>query len=191
MISDKVFTQALDKVLKHEGGYNETKGDRGGATNFGVSLKFLSQNGDINGDGVLDFDIDGDNEITAEDIQQLKREDAERIYYELFWKPNRYDQIRYPAIAIKVFDLAVNMGWRQANKILQRAMNAVMGQNFVAVDGVIGPKTLDALNSLNVTNGAMVMPVLVAEAAAYYRLIIALNPVLKKFENGWMNRAYS
>ena len=35
------FESAIKKTLKHEGGYNEVKGDAGGATNFGISLRFL------------------------------------------------------------------------------------------------------------------------------------------------------
>ena len=37
------FQNAVKKVIQMEGGYNDIKEDRGGATNYGISLNFLIQ----------------------------------------------------------------------------------------------------------------------------------------------------
>ena len=36
----------------------------------------------------------------------------------------------------------------------------------------------------------MMLPALRSEAAGRYRALIAANPTLRKFEPGWLNRAY-
>jgi lysozyme family protein len=73
-----------------------------------------------------------------------------------------------------LFDLAVNTGILQANKLIQRALRST-GVS-VTEDGIIGPVTLAALKS---------------EAAGYYRLIANINPSQLTFINGWLRRAYS
>ena len=68
------FMEALETVLSHEGGLLMT-GDPGGATNFGVSLRFLATQGefDSDGDGVSDYDFDRDGDIDADDIRRMTR----------------------------------------------------------------------------------------------------------------------
>ena len=41
-IKDPYFLKCFDFTIKNEGGYNEIKFDNGGATNYGVSLRFLN-----------------------------------------------------------------------------------------------------------------------------------------------------
>ena len=47
------FEKAVEKVLEHEGGYVDHKADPGGATNYGISLRFVKQSTGI------DLDVDG------------------------------------------------------------------------------------------------------------------------------------
>ena len=47
------FDTAIKKVLKHEGGYVDHKNDPGGATKYGISLRFIRQSN-------TDLDLDGD-----------------------------------------------------------------------------------------------------------------------------------
>jgi lysozyme family protein len=66
---------------------------------------------------------------------------AKRIYHEKYWKPVRADELP-EAVRYVLFDGAVNSGPAQAVRWLQRAVN-------VADDGVIGPKTLAAVASVD------------------------------------------
>jgi lysozyme family protein len=68
-----VFETAIDVVLRHEGGFVNNVHDSGGATNFGISLRFLR---DYPGDG----DFDGDGDVDIDDIRKMTLTDAKRVY---------------------------------------------------------------------------------------------------------------
>lgn len=182
-----LFKQAILITLDHEGGFVDDPVDPGGATNHGISLRFARANGelDADGDGWPDLDVDFDGDIDADDIRKLTADQAVDVYHEAFWKPGGYDA--YPGgSGIKAFDLAVNMGPRQAHKIVQRAMRAC-GQTVVD-DGVIGPRSRAAMEHVGVASFWTCMR---SEAAGFYRTLIVKRPRLAKYERGWLNRAYS
>lgn len=178
---DARFLAALETVLAHEGGHADDPDDPGGATNFGISLRWLRSLGELEGD------LDGDGDVDGGDIRCLSREDAARFYYEHWWRPQGYGLFSSDAVATKVFDLAVNMGPRPAHQILQRAVRAACGEMLID-DGVIGPKTRQAVEACS---GGLLSAAMRSEAAGSYRLIAASKPRLKKFLRGWLNRAYS
>jgi lysozyme family protein len=179
--AEERFAEAVEVVLEHEGGYVAHPNDPGGATNWGISLRFLQSLGYDVGD------IDCDGDIDAEDIKQLPRERAIEMYREHWWKKYRYYRIENQEVATKIFDLSVNMGPSEAHKVLQRALHAV-GMRYVEVDGVIGPQTIGAVNQ---AAPAALLAAVRAEAAAFYRARVASNPKLEQFQRGWLNRAYA
>lgn len=171
------FNKAIEHIIKNEGGYSDHPADPGGATKYGISLKFLKSEGiDVNSDGLINID----------DITYLDLIEAKKIYKEYFWNPNKYEFIKDQGVATKAFDLCVNMGSRQANKILQRSVNNTELQPNLSIDGVIGGKTIDAVNKVK---SKFVQDVMRVEATAYYNELIVKNPKLSVFRNGWMNRA--
>lgn len=180
------FSTAIQTVLKHEGGYVNDPDDPGGATNWGISLRFLRQVGEIDadGDGFFDFDIDRSGEIDPGDIQLLTKEDAMALYREHWWDKYRYEDLP-PAIGVKVFDLSVNMGAVQAHKLLQRACHAV-GLPLTE-DGILGPRTRAAVQA---ADAYQLRAALRSEAAGFYRSLVASRPSLKKYLKGWLRRAY-
>lgn len=186
--TDPHFLAAVALVLKHEGGFVHDPADPGGATNFGVSLRFaqaeLAKDGD--GDGFLDGDFDRDGDVDVGDIRAMSLEDAADVYFRHWWQRHGYDRINDQAVATKVFDLAVNMGAPQAHKCLQRALRAAWFPT--ADDGVLGPQTL---SSTNAAEARSLLAALKSEAAGFYRGLAAAKPPLAKFLPGWLNRAYS
>ncbi len=178
---DARFLAALDIVLAHEGGHANDPDDPGGATNYGISLRWLRSLGELEGD------LDDDGDVDGEDILGLRREEAARFYYEHWWQPQGYGQFSSDAVAAKTFDLAINMGPRAAHRILQRAVRAASGQALID-DGVIGPKTRLAVEACS---GGQLTAAMRSEAAGTYRLIAVGKPRLNKFLRGWLNRAYS
>lgn len=176
------FYTAIHVVLKHEGFFVNDRNDPGGATNYGVSLRWLKTIGDLDGDGFLDGDFDHDGDVDAEDIKKMQQDDAIKLYRQHWWDKNQYEKIINQAIATKTFDFAVNMGSKQAHKCLQRAIRAASSTKLID-DGILGVKSLEAINAAN-------PPVLLAafrsEAAGFYR---ALNK--PKYIEGWLNRAYA
>jgi lysozyme family protein len=182
------FNVAIPVILRHEGGYVDNKRDPGGATNFGVSLRWLLANGQVDKDhdGILDGDFNHDGIVDARDIATMSVADATAIYKREWWDYFGYGNISSDAVATKVFDMAVNMGGKQAHKLLQRAINRC-GNDTIAVDGVLGNQTLAATNAVD---GWRLLSTLRGVQADFYRGLVWNNPRLAEFLNGWLNRAY-
>ena len=170
------FLKAMPDILLHEGGYNNIKEDRGGATNFGISLLFLKglslKDGDFNDDGRIDW----------LDIKALTKEEAQELYYDNFWRP-LYDKLP-ERTAYKVFDVAVNAGHHRAHVLLQTTLQA-LGSNVVA-DGIIGKQTLLEVAKYSDSN---ILNTYCHEQADFYRALVQKKPINQKFLKGWLNRA--
>jgi lysozyme family protein len=175
---------AMPTIFRHEGLFSMHPNDPGGATNFGISLRFLLKTGDLDNDGIPDGDVDGDGDIDIDDIKKMSPDKSTQLYDLYFWKPNNYGQINDQLIATKVFTLNINMVYRGANKCLQRAVRAASKINL-STDGVIGQKTLNAVNS---ADPKILLAALKSEAAGYYRAIKYAGS--EDFLTGWLNRAY-
>ena len=157
------FLIAVNRVLAEEGGYSSDPADPGGVTNFGISARAHP----------------------GLDIATLTRDAAVKIYWREWW--NRFGFAQLPAaVAAKTFDLAVNIGGRNAIECLQRALHACGLP--VTEDGVIGAAT--ALASARAEPSAL-MAALRSELAAYYRLVAANQPGSASFLKGWLVRAYA
>lgn len=189
------FDNALPTILEHEGGYVDNKHDPGGATNFGISLRYLQARGDLDGDGFLDGDIDRDGDVDADDIVAMDEQAAGVFYKTGFWYPGKYGLIDDQELATKAFDLGVNMGIKQGAKCIQRALQATGAD--VKDDGAIGPATIAAINA---ADPSVVLAATRSEAAGFYRALILRNSALRKrmvdvpdfsvFKTGWLRRAY-
>ena len=118
------FMIAISTVLGNEGGYNDIPQDKGGATKYGISLRFLQKH---------KLDLSDDGIINDEDIKLLTLEKAQEIYHSYFWD-NDFENIQGIHTCAKLFDMSVNMGKRQAVKILQRALKACGGLIYLMMD---------------------------------------------------------
>lgn len=175
---DPLFEKALEVLLSHEGGLSEHPADPGGTTKYGISLRYLQSL------GVGVGDLDGDGDVDAEDVRGMTREQAAAVYWRM-WENRPFRELP-GRIAVKVFDLAVNLGSKRAVRLLQRALRAC-GRTVIE-DGVLGPQTIRAAHSVPVD---MLLAALRSEAAGYYRMLVAARPTLRVFERGWLNRAYA
>ena len=163
MTSRDLFEKAIEIVLEHEGGFVDHPNDAGGATNWGISSRWNP--------GV--------------DVANLTREDAIEIYWTTRWDDRGYDRLP-ERIGVKIFDLAVNMGERNAGLILQRALRAVGIR--VAIDGLIGLETIGA--AARACEVALLAAVR-SEAAGEYRIRLVRDESQAPFAEGWLERAYS
>lgn len=181
------FDTAFDVVLGHEGGFVDHDADPGGATNFGISLRYLLGRGDLDGDGVLDGDLDGDGDVDIDDIIALTPAHSKHLYHTGFWVPNRLPQVTNNKVATKIFDIAVNTGSRQAWRIVQRACNTECEPgDELEVDGKVGPKTLGIVNAIGQKK---LIDAIRKEQLAFYENLVERKPSLAVFLNGWTNRA--
>lgn len=169
------FEKAHEFVSRWEGGYVNHAADPGGATNFGISLRFLKQQG-------LDIgDIDGDGDIDAEDIRKLTAKDAAAIMKREFWDGLGLDDLGKQLCAIVLYDTAVNMGSSYARKLLQKALG-------LRQDGVWGPVTWSALRVCDDRKTALAICHL--RRARYHELAEG-RPELRAFLRGWLRRVDS
>ncbi len=156
------FKIAVAHTLKNEGGFNDIKEDKGGATNFGISLSFYRKN----------FDEKADNNA----IKNLTKEKACIIYEKFFWS---FNEINSQKIANKLFDSCVNLGNKQAIKLAQRVCE-------IKDDGIFGANTI---NSLNSQLEQEFIEKYIELQTNYYLKIIENNPSQAVFKNGWLKRA--
>lgn len=179
------FNKAVLTVLKHEGKFVNDPDDPGGATNYGISLRFLLSTGDLK---LGDIDHDGD--IDADDIKKMSIEEAKNLYFTYWWLKYNYESIPNLALSTKIFDAAVNMGAKQAHILVQRACRAC-GIRLVE-DGVLGPNSMGAISTLiSGSSDDALLASIRSEMAGFYRSLITKKPVFEKYRNGWLNRAYS
>lgn len=164
MTSRELFNRAIEVVLQHEGDtYTDNPLDRGGPTKFGIAQRW---NPDL-------------------DVKNLTRAQAIEVYWERHWHGRRYEMLP-EVIAIKVFDLAVNLGHKTVVTCLQRALHAC--GLHVTIDGFLGTETCGAATQVDQT---ALIAALRSEAAGEYRLRVARSKDQVVFQNGWLNRAYS
>ncbi|CCG07341.1 glycoside hydrolase family 108 protein [Pararhodospirillum photometricum] len=182
MADDQVWAAALAAVLAHEGGYVNDPRDPGGATKWGVSLRWLRA---LEGGA---GDTDGDGDVDADDVKALTPTQAGALYYKEWWVPLRCAAMP-PPIAIKLFDTAVNVGPRPAITILQTALNVTGGLPPVAVDGKVGPETLGKAQGILPIRIADVVADMCVAQEAYYRTLVARIPARAVYLIGWTRRA--
>jgi len=153
------FEVAILKVIKHEGGYVNDPKDSGGETKYGISKRAYPNL----------------------DIKNLTLQNAKAIYKKDYWDRIKGDLIKSQEIAESIFDFAVNAGVKTASKMAQLVLD-------VKPDGIIGPKTLKALNNFN--KDLFIASFTLAKIARYVYLC-ERNPKNRKFFYGGVRRALS
>ncbi len=159
------FEQCIKYVLQNEGGYSDHAADRGGRTRYGITERLARKYG--------------------KDIAGLTELDALWIYREEFWQLTNLAQIASTRIAAKVLDICVNCGPRRGIEMLQGALNRCgAGLN---IDGVLGDKTLDAVNRMQ--DEDKVLSMLSSICTRHYCGIVQADKSQGVFLLGWILRA--
>ena len=158
-MNEDVFQRALLFLWPHEGIDANDPDDRGGRTRYGITRATAERHG---------FHV-----------EQLTRADAESIYRSEYWRPFDLLSETFPRLAIKAFDIGVNVGTRWAARAVQSAAGA-------RVDGVIGPLTVARIAE---TGEDQVLEQFRLLCRAHYLAIIDAHPEQEKFRNGWLARA--
>jgi len=173
--------------LRHEGGYVNNPNDPGGATNYGISLRFLKDLKARN-HGHLPGHLDHPGDVSIYDIQTLAVDDAKKIYEEQWWDRYNFGLINDQGIATKVLDIAVNTGAGRAALLVQEAINELRRTKAVEEDGRFGPCTITAINDCD---PKFLYPVIQNTQANFYKALYNADPNQNaEFISGWLNRAY-
>ncbi len=168
----------IDSVIDREGGYVDHPADRGGATCWGITQAVARDNGYVGA------------------IRALSRATAADIYRRLYWRRPGFDTVapRAPAIAAELFDTGINMGPAVATGFLQRALNALnrgaTDYPDIALDGVVGPRLLAALDAFLARRGkgaeAVLLKAIEALQGERYLALAERRPANEAFLYGWL-----
>jgi len=119
------WDSAFALVLKHEGGYVNHPKDPGGMTNLGVTKRAWEEY--------------VDHDVTESEMRALTPEIVKPFYKTKYWDKIRGDELP-SGVDYAAYDLAVNSGVGRAAKYLQQIAG-------VPADGIIGPKSMEAILS--------------------------------------------
>lgn len=172
----------IDIILKHEGGFQRWKSDRGNyhhgellGTNYGIIPDRLAE-------------WRGVKRVRLDDIKTLTRHEAREIYRHYYYKRPKMHLLPDPVEAV-IFDQGVNSGPSRGVKVLQKTLNKA---GFAcAVDGRIGPETVKQAYAAWRAMGGYLINAIVDERISWYNAIIAGRPSQAVFRKGWHNRANS
>lgn len=157
------FERALDILLRHEGGYVNHPRDPGGRTNLGVTQRV--------------WEAWTGKPATEAEMRSLTREKVAPLYRKNYWDAVKADDLP-PALALCVFDFAVNAGPGRAARMLQQMVGA-------SQDGIIGPNTLARVEEAAAERGVTYLVRLYQEMRrAYYQSLSTFST----FGRGWLRR---
>jgi lysozyme family protein len=153
------WNDSFAAVLKHEGGFVNHPKDPGGMTNLGVTRSawesYLNRS------------------VTEAEMRGLTPDAVKPFYKALYWDKIKGDQLP-SGVDYAAYDLAVNSGTGRAAKYLQQIAG-------VTADGVIGPKSIEAIKACD--------PGQVVDALCGMRLdFLKRLPTFDTFGKGWSRR---
>lgn len=161
------FGRAFANLLKFEGGYTSDPNE----TFCGIDRKFHAE---WNGWEWVDKEkLAGRTPKFCIEIQPF----VATFYLVNFWTPLRCDEIQDEKIASYLFDFAVNSGHSDAIRAIQKVV-------ATTVDGVIGQKTLAAINTRKPD-----LTEFRVQRVLHYLTCILKKPTNIRFALGWIRRA--
>lgn len=167
-------------VIATEGGYVNNPNDKGGETNFGITVAVARANG------------------YTGPMKSMPKSVAESIYRKRYVVDPKFDQVAAlsASVAEELIDTGVNMGPVKAAEFLQRWLNGfgVEGKDLV-VDGKLGPASLTALKTFLQKRGTdgerVLLRGLNGSQAARYLDLTESNKTQRTFLYGWVKNRVS
>lgn len=171
------YAGAFSYLLANEGTqYVNDPADRGGPTRYGCTLATLT----------AWRTKQGKPSPTADDVRLLSVSEASEIYRANYWAAIRGDQLADNGVACLLLDVAANSGNSRAAKLAQTVLGDLGATPAVVVDGLLGPKTLAAINAAD-RRGFLRCSV--NRQLDYYDDIVARDATQRKFLKTWLKRA--
>jgi len=163
----------MSPTVEMEGGYVNHPSDPGGETNRGI-IKTVA----------VEYGYTGP-------MKALPLEVAENIFFKGYLeKPGYVPLIPLdPAVTEELFDTTVNMGPARPGRFFQEALNDVCPTLKLSVDGKVGPATVAGFaRCQRILLCRTMLPRLDAKQLAEYDRLVRVNPSLKVFHRGWVNK---
>lgn len=151
-------------VRKWEGGFSNNPSDPGGATQYGVTLSTFQS-------------IFGKDK-TVEDLKKMTEEQWDHIFKKHYWDKARADEIIHQQTA----NLIVDWLWTSGTVAIKYSQQALC----VEADGIVGPKTLAAINEHG--NCKELFEKLWNRRKKHFEDIVKARPSSSIFLKGWLRR---
>jgi len=156
-------------ILSWEGGFSNHPADRGGATNKGVTIATWKAQG---------YDKDGDGDIDVADLKLITDQDVINVVMKPhFWDRWKADKIRCQSIANILVDWVWGSGLYGITNVQK-----LLG---VQVDGVVGAKTLAAINR---REPRQLFAEIKKARVTYINKLVQKRPSQTVFKRGWLRR---
>ena len=149
-------------------GFTNDPNDTGGATMIGVTIGTYRSY----------CRYKGWKTPSVNDLKNMPYKVWRDIVYTMYWNKWKADTISDQSVANMVVDWVWHSGAATIKKV-----QAILG---VTADGIVGPKTVDALNKDKDIKNKVYQ-----SRKAYFDAIVKKNPSQKKWLKGWMNRLNS
>ena len=162
----KLFETALSFTLYFEGGFSNHPADKGGRTYKGILQTEYNTYRRKRGLPPLDVTQMSDSELME--------------IYQGYWDNSR-SATMHPALAVVMFDTAINFGINNSVTFLQQALG-------LPQTGIFDAKTKEALANGNNRNTALQM---INERIIYRYKRVQEDPSQMAFFHGWLARDYS
>ena len=162
-----------------EGAYSDHPADAGGRTIFGITEKWNAEAFTT----VHRLYLSGEREAAKLAAVQWYRRN--------FWEARPFDAINDTEIAVKCFDMHVNMAFSTAGRIVQKACNRITWDYEVALteDGHVGALTVGRINDITRRYRDALVGALCGEQYTHYILRGHQNASQRAFWRGWIARS--
>jgi lysozyme family protein len=186
------FSEAYKLTSAHEGKYVNDKTDRGGETYRGISRVHHPH---WKGWQWIDAAREKAGFPRSLESNRSLQANVKSFFKQKYWDKFLGDVIVDQSVAIELYDTSVNMGSRRAGRFLQNGLNLLnrnqKNYNDLIVDGLIGQKSLDALNAyLNLDKNSIALTKLLnIQQGARYVNIMEEDSSQEKYARGWLKRA--
>jgi lysozyme family protein len=160
------FERCLRFTLREEGGLSNDAADRGGLTNHGVRQATFEA---ARAAGALPPRV--------KSVRDLTLDDAEHVYYQLYWLTSRAFEFPAP-LDLCLFDAYVNHRPQVAVRFIQAAVGA-------DEDGVVG---MDTVAKAHAAHLAEAVERYAQARERFYRDLVKADPMQERFLKGWLNR---
>lgn len=173
-----LFDELIGGLLEREGGYSNHISDSGGKTKFGITEGRARKSGWTG--RMIDLPLDK----------------AIAIYRADYWEKPAFAEIASiggEEIAVKLFDMGVNIGVRRTSVFFQKILNGLNKQGELypdlLTDSFIGRKTIDALRAyLAVREESVMVTGITCLQGEYYVHISSKYPKNEDFLYGWLKQ---
>lgn len=170
-------------ILGWEGGYVNDPDDSGGETNRGITIATWKAAGHDCSEKIPSINTTGykGKPVTYKDVTKSLYEMTDEQWFEIFkkkyWDRWKADQIKSQSVA----NILVDWVWGSGK------WGIIIPQRILGVtqDGIVGPKTIAALNARDPQE--LFMQIKNARGQ-YLEDIIKKTPSNEKFRKGWFNR---